>query len=186
MSEANLIEGAARGDPRAVRALYERYAPRVFAVVRRMAGENDLAQDWAQESWIRIFRALPSFRGESRFSTWIHRIAVNTALQALRSAGTRARREGEMPAVVAIPPETRDVLLEDRLESALDQVPEGMRTVLVLHDVEGYTHEEIGSLLGINPGTSKSQLFKGRAKMRALLRGTDAADREGGLEAWNI
>ncbi len=185
MSEANLIEGAARGEPRAVRALYERYAPRVFAVVRRMAGDDDLAQDWAQESWIRIFRALPSFRGESRFSTWIHRIAVNTALQALRSAGTRTRREGEMPAVVAIPPRTRDVLLENRLESALDQVPEGMRKVLVLHDVEGYTHEEIGSLLGINPGTSKSQLFKGRAKMRTLLRGTDAADREGGMEAWN-
>jgi RNA polymerase sigma-70 factor, ECF subfamily len=65
-------------------------------------------------------------------------------------------------------------------------VPEGMRKVLILHDVEGYTHEEIGELLGINPGTSKSQLFKGRAKMRELLRGTDAADMEGGTEAWNI
>jgi RNA polymerase sigma-70 factor (ECF subfamily) len=185
MTETTLIEEASRGDPRAVRALYERYAPRVFAVVRRMAADDDLAQDWAQEAWIRAFRALPSFRGESRFSTWLHRIAVNTALQALRSAGTRARREGAMPEVIPVPPKTRDVLLEDRLESALDQVPEGMRKVLVLHDVEGYTHEEIGSLLGINPGTSKSQLFKGRAKMRELLRGTDAADMEGGVEAWS-
>jgi RNA polymerase sigma-70 factor, ECF subfamily len=185
MTEHLLIERAAEGDPLAVRTLYERYAPRVYAVVRRIAGDDDVAQDWAQEAWIRAFRALPSFRRESRFSTWIHRIAVNAALQSLRKSGTRDRREGEMPDDVAVHPRTRDVLLEDRLEAALDRVPEGMRKILILHDVEGYTHEEIGELLGINPGTSKSQLFKGRAKMRELLRGTDAADLEGGTEAWN-
>jgi RNA polymerase sigma-70 factor, ECF subfamily len=186
VTEHRLIERAAEGDPLAIRTLYERYAPRVYAVVRRMAGDDDLAQDWAQEAWLRVFRALPSFRGESRFSTWLHRIAVNAALQSIRKSGTRDRREGEMPAEVPVAPRTRDVLLEDRLEAALDRVPEGMRKVLILHDVEGYTHEEIGELLGINPGTSKSQLFKGRAKMRELLRGTDAADMEGGTEAWNI
>jgi RNA polymerase sigma-70 factor, ECF subfamily len=186
MTEHRLIEQAARGDPVAVRTLYERYAPRVFAVVRRIAGDDDLAQDWAQEAWIRAFRALPGFRGESRFSTWIHRIAVNAALQSLRKADTRQRREADVEGEAVIPPATRDVLLEDRLEAALDQVPGGMRRVLILHDVEGYTHDEIGELLGINPGTSKSQLFKGRAKMRALLRGTDAADMEGGTEAWSI
>ncbi len=185
VTEHRLIERAAEGDPLAVRTLYERYAPRVYAVVRRMAGDDDTAQDWAQEAWLRVFRALPSFRGESRFSTWLHRIAVNAALQSIRKSGTRERREGEMPVEVAVAPRTRDVLLEARLESALDRVPEGMRKVLILHDVEGYTHEEIGELLGINPGTSKSQLFKGRAKMRELLRGTDAADMEGGSEAWN-
>jgi len=186
MTEQRLIAEAARGDPVAVRTLYERYAPRVYAVVRRMAGDDDLAQDWAQEAWIGAFRALPGFRGESRFSTWIHRIAVNAALQSLRKAGTRDRREGDMPDQIPVAPRTRDVLLEDRLEEALDQVPEGMRKVIILHDVEGYTHEEIGELLGINPGTSKSQLFKGRARMRALLRGRDAADMEGGREAWSI
>jgi RNA polymerase sigma-70 factor, ECF subfamily len=186
MTEHRLIERAVEGDPLAVRTLYERYAPRVYAVVRRMAGDDDQAQDWAQEAWIRAFRALPSFRGESRFSTWIHRIAVNAALQALRKSGTRERREGEMPEEVAVGPRNRDVLLENRLEEALDRVPEGMRKVLILHDVEGYTHDEIGELMGINPGTSKSQLFKGRAKMRELLRGTDAADLDGGTEAWSI
>jgi RNA polymerase sigma-70 factor, ECF subfamily len=186
MTEHRLIERAAEGDPLAVRTLYERYAPRVYAVVRRMAGDDDVAQDWAQEAWIRAFRALPSFRGESRFSTWLHRIAVNAALQGLRKAGTRERREGEMPDEIPVRPRTRDVLLENRLEEALDRVPEGMRKVLVLHDVEGYTHEEIGEILGINPGTSKSQLFKARARMREFLRGTDAADtHDGGYEAWS-
>jgi RNA polymerase sigma-70 factor, ECF subfamily len=186
MSEAQLIERACEGDPLAARTLYERYAPRVFAVVRRIAGDDEAAADFAQEAWIRAFRALPSFRGDARFSTWIHRIAVNSALQALRKNEGRARREGEMPETVAVAPAARDVLLEERLEEALDRVPAGMRKVLILHDVEGYTHEEIGELLGINPGTSKSQLFKARARMREILAGTPAADFGEGVEAWSI
>jgi RNA polymerase sigma-70 factor, ECF subfamily len=186
MTEARLIERACEGDPLAVRTLYERYSSRVFGVVRRIAGDDDLAQDFAQEAWIRAFRALPSFRGDSRFSTWVHRIAVNAALQAVRSAGTRERRETDLPDTIPVAPKHRDVLLEDRLQRAMDRVPEGMRRVLILHDVEGYTHEEIGEALGINPGTSKSQLFKARARMRVLLRGSDAADLDEGAEAWSI
>ncbi len=186
MSEAQLIERASGGDPLAARTLYERYAPRVYAVVRRIAGDDDTAKDYAQEAWIRAFRALPTFRGDARFSTWIHRIAVNSALQALRSSETRTKRQVEMPDAIPIAPSGRDVLLEERLEEALDRVPQGMRRVLILHDVEGYTHEEIGEMLGINSGTSKSQLFKARAKMREILSGTPAADFEGGVEAWSI
>ncbi len=185
MMETRLIERASDGDPLAIRALYERYAPRVYAVIRRIAGDDDLAQDYAQDTWLRAVRALPTFRGDARFSTWLHRIAVNTALEGHRRNKRHQTRREKLPDTVPAPPENGDPLLESRLEAALDRVPEGMRRVLVLHDVEGYTHEEIGGLLGINPGTSKSQLFKARARMRDFLRDTGASDLEAGVESWN-
>lgn len=184
--EHRLITLAADGDATAIRTLYDRYAPRVYAVVRRIAGDDDLAQDYAQEAWIRAIRALPSFRGDSRFSTWLHRIAVNAALQALRKAETRRKRQGPVPDEVPIAPRHRDSLLQQRLEEALDGLPQGMRRVLILHDVEGYTHEEIGDVLGVTAGTSKSQLSKARAKMRAMLADLDGAAQEPGVEAWSI
>lgn len=189
MTETQLIHRACEGDARAVRTLYDRYAPRVYAVVRRIAGDDDLARDYAQEAWIRAIRALPGFRGDARFSTWLHRIAVNSALQALRRAETRERRETPIPDTIQAPSGAGDALLQQRLERALDRLPQGMRTVLILHDVEGYTHEEIGEALGIAPGTSKSQLFKARAKMREMLRWAapagDGSVREE-REVWNV
>ena len=185
-TESQLIRLAADGEARAIRTLYDRYAPRVYAVVRRIAGDDDLAHDYAQEAWIRAIRALPTFRGDSRFSTWLHRIAVNAALQALRKTETRTKREGPAPVDVPVAPHGGDALLQRRLEGALDALPEGMRRVLILHDVEGYTHEEIGDTLGVTSGTSKSQLFKARAKMRDLLSSLDGATQEYGAEAWSI
>lgn len=185
-TESQLIRLAADGDARAIRTLYDRFAPRVYAVVRRIAGDDDLAQDYAQEAWIRAIRALPTFRGDARFSTWLHRIAVNAALQALRKAETRQKREAPAPEQVPVAPTHADSLLQKRLEKALDGLPEGMRRVLILHDVEGYTHEEIGDVLGVTAGTSKSQLFKARAKMREMLAGLDGAVKEHGAEAWSI
>ena len=111
---------------------------------------------------------------------------MNAALQALRRQETRRKRETPKAADVAIAPKNTDSLLQRRLEEALDGLPEGMRRVLILHDVEGYTHEEIGDVLGVTAGTSKSQLFKARAKMRAMLAGLDGAAREHGAEAWSI
>jgi RNA polymerase sigma-70 factor, ECF subfamily len=186
VSEAQVIRRACLGDGRAVRELYDRYAPRVYAVVRRIAGDDDLAQDYAQEAWIRAIRALPTFRGDSRFSTWLHRIAVNSALQAVRKAETRTRREAPMPEAVAVAPSIGDALLEQRLEWAMDRLPDGMRQVLILHDVEGYTHEEIGDVLGVTSGTSKSQLFKARARMREMLAPATEDDAGQGAEAWSI
>lgn len=181
--EAHLIRKACEGDERAVRALYDRYAPRVYAVVRRIAGTDDLAQDFAQETWIRAIRALPSFRGDARFSTWLHRIAVNTALQEVRKAKGSWRRETSMSDVIPVAPRIGDVLLEQKVAKALDRLPRGMRKVMILHDIEGYTHQEIGTALGVAPGTSKSQLFKARAKMRRMLRAYEGEPRE--AEAWN-
>lgn len=188
MTEAQLIRQACEGNGTAVRTLYERYSPRVYAVVRRIAGDDDLAQDYAQEAWIRAIRALPTFRGDARFATWLHRIAVNSALQALRKADTRKKREAPMPEAVPVAPRGGDTLLGGLLERAMDRLPEGMRQVLILHDVEGYTHEEIGEALGVSTGTSKSQLFKARAKMRDLLRPSlvSEVDGENGVEAWGI
>jgi len=188
-TERQLIGLAADGDARAIRALYDRYSPRVYAVVRRIAADDDLAQDYAQEAWIRAIRALPTFRGDARFSTWLHRIAVNAALQSLRKADARSKRETPVSEDLSVAPEHADSLLQKRLQRALDQLPEGMREVLILHDVEGYTHEEIGDVLGVTSGTSKSQLFKARAKMRALLSGLSGAAQdlhERKAEAWSI
>lgn len=183
MSEADLIRRACAGDGAAVRELYDRHAPRVFAVVRRIAADDDTAQDYAQEAWIRAIRALPSFRGDARFSTWLHRIAVNAALQAVRRSNTREKRRVPMPKTLPVDPNHGDVLLVERLEDALDRLPDGMRQVMILHDVEGYTHEEIGEMLGVATGTSKSQLFKARAKMRDMLRTDDPSAQSGGMEA---
>ena len=167
-----------------MRALYQRYSPRVYAVVRRIAGDDDLAKDYAQEAWIRAIRALSSFRGDARFSTWLHRIAVNAALQAVRKEKTRRKREAPLPDVVAVPPGGGDALMARKLEVALARLPDGMRKVLILHDVEGYTHEEIGKALGVTSGTSKSQLFKARAKMRIMLSGHETRPEE--VEAWSV
>lgn len=183
MTEAELIREARDGSAAAVRALYDRHAPRVYAVVRRIAGDDHTAQDCAQEAWIRAIEALPSFRGEARFSTWLHRIAVNEALQVVRRNKRRRERQDPMPAAISVEPEPSDVLLERRLERALDQLPDGMREVLTLHDVEGHTHREIGELLDIAEGTSKSQLSKARAKMREMLRTPDSSERKGEMEA---
>lgn len=186
MTERQIIERAAEGDGRAIRTLYDRYSPRVYAVVRRIAGDDMLAQDYAQEAWIRAIRALPTFRGDARFSTWLHRIAVNAALQAVRKADTRRKRQAPMPEQVEAAHRSGDALLQKRLERALDDLPEGMRQVLILHDVEGYTHEEIGNVLGVATGTSKSQLFKARAKMREMLAGLNEPEKDHGAEAWSM
>jgi len=171
--ELELIDRAREGDADAVQALYRRHAGRVLAVARRLTGDDDAAADCAQEAWIRAIRSLTRFRGESAFGTWIHRVAINVALRERRTGQRRSRREEPMPPALEVAGPSGpagDPLLRRRLQAALDRLPEGMRHVLVLHDVEGLTHEEIGTTLGINAGTSKSQLFKARALMRSLLR----------------
>lgn len=170
MDEPDVIARAGRGEPAALRAIYDRHAERVWSVVRRLAGDDAMAEDWAQDAWIRVFRALPAFRGEARLSTWIHRIAINVAVDGQRRRAREVAAEAldeETTSQAATP--HRDVELGVALERALDGLPAGMRQVLVLHDVEGYTHEEIGAALGVAAGTSRSQLFKARARLRDSL-----------------
>ncbi|HUP21101.1 MAG TPA: sigma-70 family RNA polymerase sigma factor [Gemmatimonadota bacterium] len=176
MDEADLIRRARRGDPAAFRALYDRHADRVWAVVRRLAGDDSLAQDFAQDAWIRIHHALTGFRGEAALSTWIHRVAVSAAMDGLRRADRLAA--DALPKELPDPGPAASVVDRVALERALDRLPDRMREVLVLHDVEGYTHEEIGSAMGVASGTSRSQLFKARAKLRAMMSAPAAGARD--------
>jgi RNA polymerase sigma-70 factor (ECF subfamily) len=166
------IRRAVEGDERAMRLLWEEHAPHVDAVVRRLVGTDpDLMADIAQEVWIQIFRALPTYRGESQFSTWAHRIAVNRTLNALRRTRRLAKLETgiEEDSASVEPDDVERSFVAASIEDALTRLPQGARTVFLLHDVEGYTHEEIARELGITTGGSKSQLFKARAKLRGLL-----------------
>ena len=170
-NEKLTVQRAINGDQAAMRALWTRHAPHVDVVVRRLVGHDpDLAADVAQEVWIQIFRALPSFRGDAQFGTWAHRIAVNRTLNALRSTRRTSAVEVEVDDESAsVEPEAERALLASSIEDAAAKLAPGARTVFLLHDVEGYTHEEIAAELGITAGGSKSQLFKARAKLRVLL-----------------
>jgi RNA polymerase sigma-70 factor, ECF subfamily len=170
-NEKQTIQRAVQGDEAAMRSLWSRHAPHVDAVVRRLVGNDlDLAADIAQEVWIQIFRALPQYRGESQFGTWAHRIAVNRTLNALRKTRRLAKIETDVEEDTAIvEPEPERALMLQTIENAATKLSPGARAVFMLHDVEGYTHEEIAERLGITSGGSKSQLFKARAKLRTLL-----------------
>ena len=169
--EPLLIRRAIAGDEGALRALWARHAPHIDMVVRRLVGgDADLAADIAQEVWIQIFRALPSYRGDSQFSTWAHRIAVNRTLNALRKTKRLANLETEVTEDSAsVDPDPDRTFVAQSIEAAAAQLSPGARAVFMMHDVEGYTHEEIAEQLGITPGGSKSQLFKARGKLRKLL-----------------
>lgn len=169
--EPHLIRRAINGDESAIRSLWTRHAPHIDTVVRRLVGgDDDLAADIAQEVWIQIFRALPSYRGDSQFSTWAHRIAVNRTLNALRKTRRLATLETEVHEdSAAVEPDSDRSFLAQSIEEAAAKLSPGARAVFILHDVEGYTHEEIAEELGITTGGSKSQLFKARGKLRKLL-----------------
>ena len=170
-TEQLTVQRALAGDQAAMRALWTRHAPHIDVVVRRLVGHDpDLAADIAQEVWIQIFRALPSFRGDAQFGTWAHRIAVNRTLNALRRTKRTASVEVDVEDdTVSVEPDVERGLIAASIEEAAAKLSPGARTVFLLHDVEGYTHEEIAAELGITAGGSKSQLFKARAKLRALL-----------------
>jgi RNA polymerase sigma-70 factor (ECF subfamily) len=165
-----ILKRARAGDEEALRTLWSQHSPHIDAVVRRLCGDAELAADIAQEVWIQIFRALPGYRGEAQFGTWAHRIAVNRTLNALRKVRRIEKWEVDITDdSAATEMDSERGFLAESIDDAMQQLSPGARTVFVLHDVEGYTHEEIASRLGITSGGSKSQLFKARAKLRRLL-----------------
>ena len=170
-SEISTIRRAIDGDESALRALWTRHAPHIDLVVRRLVGgDAELAADVAQEVWIQIFRALPSYRGDSQFSTWAHRIAVNRTLNALRKTRRLSSVETDVHEDTASVEQDPDrTFVAESIEAATAKLSPGARAVFTLHDVEGYTHEEIAEQLGITTGGSKSQLFKARARLRKYL-----------------
>ena len=171
MNDRELIGRVLAGDPGAERLLYDAHVDRVFRLVYRMAGDFDRAQDWVQETFIRAFERLHQFRGESSLSTWLCSIAVSITLNGLRKVKRFREREValEDAGSVGVTPRDAEPDLKSRLHGAIEALPEGYRTVFVMHDVEGFTHEEIGHALGVQPGTSKAQLFRARARLREAL-----------------
>lgn len=155
--------------------LYRKHYRRVYSICLRMTGNMAEAEDLTQEVFIQLHRKIGSFRGEAAFTTWLHRLTVNQVLMHFRKRSVRSELttdDGEMPDSIdpdTINPEAMPIVDRIGLESAIAQLPNGYRTVFVLHDVEGYEHEEIAKLLGCSAGTSKSQLHKARLKLRRLL-----------------
>ncbi|WDS37568.1 RNA polymerase sigma factor [Pseudoxanthomonas sp.] len=163
---------AASGDTSAFEQLYRRHVGRVHGVIVRLVGAHGArAEDLTQETFVRVWRALPEFRFESALSTWLHRMAVNTALMELRSrrAGPRWEDEADNDDVAMIDPRAHGPALGMDLERAVATLPPRARAVLVLHDVEGWKHEEISVSLGMAVGSSKAQLHRARQLLRTRL-----------------
>jgi RNA polymerase sigma-70 factor, ECF subfamily len=175
-SDFELAKAAAAGDGSAFEELYRRHYRRVYALTLRMMGNPTEAEDMTQEVFLQLFNKIGMFRGESQFTTWLHRMTVNQVLMHFRKKSTRSELltdEGETPVQIVKGTENPGAMpVIDRisLERALGQLPTGYRTVFVLHDIEGYEHYEIADMLGIAEGTSKSQLHKARLKLRQLIR----------------
>ncbi len=171
-AERALIARAANGDSRAARELYDAHALRVHRIAFRMCGDTELANDLTQDTFIRVFRQLGQFRGESAFGTWVHRVAVSVVLNA-RVRVKRHQQEvalDDTPLYATDDPLLRiDPDLRDRMHAAIDALPDGLRLALLMHAFEGYTHAEIGAALGIAEGTSKTRVFDARNQVRAAL-----------------
>ncbi len=178
-NEAELIERAKQGDAQAFQALYDKHRRRVYSLCLRMTANTAEAEDLTQEAFLQLYRKVGTFRGESAFSTWLHRLSVNVVLMQLRrkslpvvSLEETTQGEEDTP--------KKDFGAEDlalagsidrlQLQKAVDDLPPGYRTIFVLHDVEGYEHNEIATIVGCSIGNSKSQLHKARMKLRDLLK----------------
>jgi len=180
LTESEAIERAKQGDEGAFKVLYDLHKRRVYSLCLRMTQNTASAEDLTQEAFLQLFRKIATFRGESAFSTWLHRMAVNVVLMQLRKKNLPIvpfdeTTEGDEDGTVKKEPGAPDDRLTGaidrlRLQRAVDELPPGYRTIFVLHDVEGYEHNEIAEMVGCSIGNSKSQLHKARLKLRELLR----------------
>ena len=168
--EPELIARAVAGDRQAARELYDAHAPRVFRLAFRLTGDDELARELTQETFIRAFAQLGRFRGESALSTWLHRVALSVISNAMRKVKRFRTREADLEEadeMATVP--TVDPDLREKLYRAIDDLPEIYKVTFIMHDVEGYTHDEIATALGIAEGTCKSRLSVARAQLREKL-----------------
>jgi RNA polymerase sigma-70 factor, ECF subfamily len=178
--EAGLIEKAKLGDAQAFQALYDKHKRRVYSLCLRMTANTAEAEDLTQEAFLQLYRKIATFRGESAFSTWLHRLSVNVVLMHLRKKSLPVVSLEETTQGGDEDTPKKDFGADDlalagsidrlQLQRAVDDLPPGYRTIFVLHDVEGYEHNEIATIVGCSIGNSKSQLHKARMKLRDLLK----------------
>jgi RNA polymerase sigma-70 factor (ECF subfamily) len=170
-NQRTLVERARRGDPSALRALYDAHVEQIYRLCYRLTGLEHLARELTQDTFVRAFQRLEGFREESAFGTWLHTIATSVSLNELR----RLKREKARTAPIEAADELThsaprsDPVLKAKVMQAVNDLPEGCRAVFIMHDSEGYTHEEIAAALGVSVGTSKAQLFRARGKLRVAL-----------------
>lgn len=176
LKDFELTQRSAKGDMVAFEEIYRRHHRRVYSICLRMLKNTTEAEDLTQDVFIQLHRKIGSFRGDSAFTTWLHRLSVNQVLMHFRKRNVKFEKtteEGETPVEVVDGthnPRKMQVVDKIALEHAVEQLPNGYRNVFVLHDVEGYEHEEVARILGCSVGTSKSQLHKARLKLRKLLQ----------------
>ena len=172
MADSNDVALAAGGDRQAFERLYRTHANRVYSICARMSGDRVRGEELTQDVFVRTWEKLPQFRGESAFSTWLHRLAVNVVLNARKTEGKQDSRTEDSD----VEDDRRDEMSRAPLhiermdlKDAISKLPEGARKVFVLHDIEGYKHEEIGEMMGITSGGSKAQLHRARLLLREAL-----------------
>ncbi len=175
-SDYKLTQASASGDMGAFEEVYNRHHRRVYAICLRMLKNVTEAEDLTQDVFIQLYRKIGSFRGDSAFTTWLHRLTVNQVLMHFRKRNVKYEKtteEGEAPLQIVggtENPSKMPVVDKIALQNAIEQLPPGYKNVFVLHDIEGYEHEEVARILGCSVGTSKSQLHKARLKLRKLLQ----------------
>jgi RNA polymerase sigma-70 factor, ECF subfamily len=169
--ELGLIARVLAGDPVAERAFYDAHVDAVYRLALRVARDPELARDLTQETFIRAFDRMGQFRGDASISTWLRRVTMSVVLNGLERVNTRRAREMSLEEVEveSEPVETDSLDLKERLSQALTTLPASQRGVIVMHDVEGFTHQEIAEALGITVSSSKVRLFRARAKLRVAL-----------------
>lgn len=172
LAEAGDLAAAQGGDACAFERLYRAHATRIFALCLRLTGDRTTAEERTQDTFVRAWEKLPSFRGESRLSTWLHRLAANEVLMAARAGKRREARLVPVEDTDRAPdaPSSSDPGTSVDLERALRTLPEGARRAFVLHDVYGFDHGEIARMTGRTPGTSKAQLHRARTLLMEALR----------------
>lgn len=170
-ADRDLVARCRAGEAGAFESIYRQHAPRIYALACRIAGSSADGEDLLQEIFLQAHRKLHTFRGDAALGTWLYRLATNCCLDFVRSRRAKMDRATDtLDAGTSGRPARRETpLARIDLERAIGQLPDGCREVFVLHDVEGYDHREVGRLLGIAEGTSKSQVSKARARLRALL-----------------
>jgi RNA polymerase sigma-70 factor (ECF subfamily) len=184
MSEAEAIERAKLGDINCFEQLYSFHKRRVYSLCLRMLGDVGMAEDYTQEAFLQLFRKLGTFRGDSAFSTWLHRLTVNVVLMSVRKKGIsvvslddtldQGDEEGLQRQIASHDLHLVGSIDRITLDRAIQSLAPGYRIVFVLHDVEGYEHNEIAEMLGSSVGNSKSQLHKARTRLRTILNVTCA------------